>query len=312
MPDRVALHESAPPTASVELAAPYRRALVIANPIAGRGLGETVGRDLLAGLSKLDVATELYLTKARGDARARLRDMREPVDLVVSVGGDGSLREVLDGLMDPEIPVAMVPLGTANVLALDLGLERNVDRALEIIRGRRVQRLDVAHVNGHLSFLVTGVGFDGLVVREVERARNGPITKWSYSRAILRALRGYRAPKLKVELDGEVQDGRFGLVLIANIIHYGGSLKLSSSRRLDDGRFEAYLFREADRNDLLALALRGFVSELPGGKCTMRPCVRAKITCDDGPVPYQVDGDFRGETPVEFELLRRQYRILIP
>ncbi|MBI5433147.1 MAG: NAD(+)/NADH kinase [Planctomycetes bacterium] len=313
MTERSAVQASAPlPTPPLELAEPYRRALVVANPIAGRGLGETVGRDVSAGLSRLGIATELYLTRARGDARARLRGQREPVDLVVSVGGDGSLREVLDGLMDPATPVAMVPLGTANVLALDLGLERNVDRALEIIAGRRLQRLDVARVNGHLSFLVTGVGFDGAVVREVERARTGPISKWSYSRAIVRALRGYRAPRLEVELDGEPLDGRFGLVLIANIIHYGGSLKLSRHRRLDDGRFEAYLFPGADPRHLVALALRGFVSELPGGSCTMHLCSRAKVVSDDGPVPYQVDGDFRGETPVEFEVLRRQHRILIP
>lgn len=312
MSERAIVQEPAVAGASVELAEPYRRALVVANPIAGRGLGETVAREVAAGLSRQGIATELYLTRARGDARARLRSLRERVDLVVSVGGDGSLREVLDGLMDPSIPVALLPLGTANVLALDLGLERNVDRALEIVAGRRLQRLDVARVNGHLSFLVTGVGFDGLVVREVERARTGPITKWAYSRAILRALRGYRAPRLAVELDGEAVEGRFGLVLISNIVHYGGSLRLSRTRRLDDGRFEVYLFRGADLRHLAALAVRGFVSELPGGACELRTCARAKVASEDGPIPYQVDGDFRGETPVEFEVLRRQHRILIP
>lgn len=312
MDERTALAAPAASTLPVERAEPFRRALVVANPIAGRGLGETVGREVAAGLSKLGVATELYLTRARGDARARLRSQRERLDLVVSVGGDGSLREVLDGLMDPAIPVAMVPLGTANVLALDLGLERNVDRALEIIAGRRLQRLDVARVNGHLSFLVTGIGFDGAVVREVERARRGPITKWAYSRAIVRALRGYHEPKLAVELDGKHLEGRFGLVLISNIVHYGGSLRLSRARRFDDGRFEVYLFPSATPRHLAALAVRGFLAELPGGACRLETAARARVTSDDGPVPYQVDGDFRGETPVEFEVLRRQHRILIP
>jgi diacylglycerol kinase family enzyme len=136
MTDSTAVREPAAPTSTVERAEPFRRALVVANPIAGRGLGETVGRELATGLSKLGIATELYLTRGRGDARAKLRNLREPIDLVVSVGGDGSLREVLDGLMDPEIPVALVPLGTANVLALDLGLAKNVDRALEVIEGQ--------------------------------------------------------------------------------------------------------------------------------------------------------------------------------
>lgn len=257
------------------------------------------------------MSAELYLTGARGDGRARVRGLEAGVDLVVAVGGDGTLREVLDGLPDPEVPVGLVPLGTANVISRDLGLPRDVERALDVMAAGRVTRIDVARVNGHLCCLATGVGLDGMVVREVERRRRGPITRGSYLVALLRVLRRYRPPRLAVEIDGVHDREAYGLVVISNIVHYAGVLRLARDRRLDDGRFEVYLFRDASRRALAAAALRGVVGQLPGGACGLRRARRVRITSDT-PVPYHVDGDYGGETPVAFVVCDRQYRMLTP
>jgi diacylglycerol kinase (ATP) len=297
---------------SLHPGAPFRRALVVANPIAGRGQAAKAARELAAGLDRLGVAAEVHLTSARGDGRARVRSMDPETDLVVAVGGDGTLREVFGGLVDPEIPVAQLPMGTANVLGLDLGLPRDVDSLLELIQARRTQRIDVADVDGHVSFLVTGVGFDGHVVRELEAHRDGAITKLSYLPAVLRSLRGYRQPELSVELDGEPLAGTFGLVLVSNIVHYGGVMHLDGQRALDDGRFEVFLFRKATLPALALAALRGVLLSLPGGRsCTMESAARVRVTSPE-PVPYQVDGDFRGTTPVEVTVTGRQHVLLVP
>ena len=299
------------PAADLHPEAPFRRALVVANPIAGRGLGVKAAEEVTLGLQRLGIPALKHLTTSRGDARAAVRCMDRGTDLVVSIGGDGTLREVFDGLLEPETAVCMIPLGTANVLSLDLGLPRDVDRALEVVAAGRTQTIDLALANGHVSFLVTGIGLDGRTVREVERARTGPLTKWSYVRAARRALRGYRPPELEVEIDGERRRGHFGQVLIANIVHYGGFMKLSPDRCLDDGMFEVYLFERGEPRALVMAALRGLVSHLPGGRVEM---VRARQVRVDAPEPaaVQVDGDYRGETPLEFEVSPRQVRILVP
>ncbi len=300
------------PAGGLHPGAPFRRALVVANPTAGRGQGAKAAQEVAAGLSKLGVAAEVHLTRGRGDARSRVRCLEPGVDLLVSVGGDGTLREVFDGLLDPEIPVAVLPLGTANVLGLDLGLPRDVDQLLELIGARRRERIDVADVNGHLSFLVTGVGFDGAVVRELEKRRNGPIRRLSYLPAALRALRGYRPPRLRVELDGARESGEFGLVLVSNIVHYGGVMKLSPSGSRSDGSFDVFLFRDARLPALVSAFLRGLFLSLPGGKgCTRKRARRVSITSVE-PVPYQVDGDWRGVTPVEIAVTGRQHVVLVP
>jgi diacylglycerol kinase family enzyme len=174
-----------------------------------------------------------------------------------------------------------------------------------------VQGIDVADVNGRLSFLVTGVGFDGRVARALEERRRGPITKLAYVPAVLAALRGYRAPRLRVEIDGLVLRETFGLVLVSNIVHYGGFLKLSGGR-LDDGRWQVYLFADASPAALVRAGLRGTLASLPGGpSCTMRSARAVRIDSDE-PVAVQVDGDAHGTTPLVLSVRTRQHRLLVP
>lgn len=290
----------------------FQRALVVANPIAGRGRARAVARETAEGLARMGIGCELYLTAARDDARVKLRCLSTEVDLVVAIGGDGTVNEVLDGLVNREVPVAIVPLGTGNVLGLDLGLPRDVDRTLEMIAAGRTTPLDVARVNGrHLSFLVTGIGADAMVAQRLERRRRGPITRLDWGRAALQTLSEYEPPALQVEIDGRRVDGEFGLVLVSNIVHYAGVRVLSAERRIDDGLFEAYLFRKRSKASLVGYALRGLLRGLPGGSCAMHPVKHVRVS-SAAPVPYQVDGDWRGVTPVEIAVAPGQFKLVVP
>lgn len=251
------------------------------------------------------------MTSGRDGARNRLAALEAGVDVVVVVGGDGTLREVLAALPSPDLPVGLVPVGTANVMRLELGLPREVGPALDVVLAGHVARVDAARVDGALSVLVVGVGFDARVVRELERRRRGPITRWHYVPAIARALRGYRPPRLEVEVDGERLAEPYGLVLIGNVVRYAGCLTLGPERRLDDGLFEVYLFRDAGVGALAGAAARGLVRRLPGRVCEVRRARRVRVE-SDGPVPYHVDGDDGGDTPLVLEVEPRPYALLAP
>lgn len=284
--------------------------LLIANPIAGRGRGERMARALDQHLRAAQCEVDLRLTRARGDAELWTREAGRSARFIVSVGGDGTLREVFAGLDDASTPVVTAPLGTANVLSIDLGLPREPAAIAAMALRGRTQVLDVARVNGVLSFLVTGVGLDAAIVHEVERSRRGPITKFAYVAAAVRALRSYRAPQLEVELDGVRVEGPVSLLLASNVIHYGGSFRLSPARQLDDGAFEIYLFRDARPFALGLLAARAFLASLPGGSCELRRARRVRVRCDT-PAPYHVDGDRGGHTPLELEVCG-QRRLIVP
>lgn len=288
-----------------------RNVLVIANPVAGRGRGERAASELTQALHSLGIAAEVHATGKRGDARARAASLGRDVDALVSVGGDGTLNEVLSGLRDRRTPVAQLALGTANVLALDLGLPRDPQALARVIAAGRTQRVDLARVGDRLSFLGASAGYDAQVVHALERIRRGPITKLTWTRAALATFRGYVAPELSVEVDGRLVDGAHGMVLVANVVNYAGWPSLAGDRALDDGRFEAYLFPARSRVELLRHAARGIFARFPGGGVRRVQGRRFRVASSH-PVALQIDGDAAGHAPFELVVEPEPCRILIP
>ena len=143
-----------------------RRLLVIFNPIAGRRARQRLDA-ALAALERLGVAIEVRETQAPGDAEAFARGARaSDFDAIAVAGGDGTMNEVVNGLADPDLPVAILSLGTANVLAHEIGLPRDPCRLAEIVAtgpARRVALGEALFENGSPArrfVLMTGIGFD--------------------------------------------------------------------------------------------------------------------------------------------------------
>jgi YegS/Rv2252/BmrU family lipid kinase len=289
-----------------------RRVTVIANPIAGRGRAARLVPPLRAGLAARGFEVEVAFTGAKGDARALAATLEGKADLAVAVGGDGTVNEILNGLALRPPPLGVVPAGTSTVIGLDLALPRKVERAVEALARGKTRRIDVARANGRLAALFVGVGFDGMVVRELEARRRGPIRKSQYVPAFLRALRGYRAPALRIETEEGVHEG-FSFALISNVTYYGGlAFPLKGERSLEDGCFELWLFRAGTRLDLIRLAANGLLRRLrPDGDVRR---VRARRVRIEGnvPVPIQIDGDLGGTTPLELEVIPRAFEVVVP
>ncbi len=296
------------PASAPEL--PYRDILLVANPIAGRGRGEHAAREMQRVLEASHARCALGLTTGKGDGARIVRERAPGTDLVIAIGGDGTVADILAAL-PAELPLAVHSMGTANVMANDLGLPRDPRAIVAMLARGRTTELDVADVNGRVSFLVTGVGIDGAIVRTIDAGRRGPITRWTYVRSSARALLRWRPIPLTVTLDGTRVPGEWAWVLVSNIIGYGGFMKLSPERVLDDGLFEVFLFPRGSRLALLGYGLRGVLRHLPGGDCRMVRAREVRIESRE-PVPYQVDGDYGGITPVSVRVTGRRNRLCIP
>ena len=190
-------------------------------------------------------AVELFATRAAGDALRRVAACEGSVDRIVAAGGDGTLNEVVNGLADPSAtPLAPLALGTANMLAVALGVPRDPEQLAEVIDRGSVRRIDLGCV-GTTRFLgVVGVGFDALVTEEVRRTRRGPLGYHGYALPILRALRRYRPPRLDVRLDGGAPIA-CGFAIVAKLPNYGGLFAVTPDARLDSGHLDVCLFRDA-------------------------------------------------------------------
>jgi diacylglycerol kinase family enzyme len=307
--------------------------LIFANPIAGRGKGRRIAERLRARLGEDGYEPRVFLERPEC---FELAGLGEPVRAAVVIGGDGTLRGVAHRLfLDPcelspggstarrtvaaEPPLLIVPLGTANLMGKHLGIQWK-DRTLErqvsaAIAGNRVVRLDTARANGRLFLLMTGVGFDAHVVHELSRLRRGPIRLTNYLTPTLTALRDYRFPPLRVEVDGKQVFGpEGGIVFVGNLPEYGTGFPVLPHARADDGVLDVCALPARSVPDLMVLFVQAAVGghlKAPGAVYVKGKHVR--ITAPGGEeVPMQVDGDPAGHTPAEIDLLPIRLPFIVP
>jgi len=287
-----------------------RRVFAIVNPVAGRGAGRRVFEEVERGLTRLGMRVEAAVTEQAGDAReAATRAAGH--DVVVVVGGDGTLNEAINGL-DADVPVAHCPLGTANVLAKELGIPRRVERFCEMVAAGRERTLDLGAANGQRFVSMAGAGFDAAVTAEVHAKRRGAIRMRQYVGPVLRRLAGGYLPRLRVTIDGGEPTESVGFVLVSNVRSYGGPLCVTPDALPDDGELDVCILPRGSRLRLLR-ALAAFVFRCQHLLSGARYCRgrSIEVTADER-VPYQVDGDAAGHLPATFEIIGRKLRVVVP
>jgi YegS/Rv2252/BmrU family lipid kinase len=260
---------------------------------------------------------ERFATRAPGDARRCVAEAEGAVDRIVAAGGDGTLNEVVNGLADPgRVPLAPLALGTANMLAGALGIPRDPKALAALVEGDAIRRIDLglaAAPGARARFLgVAGVGFDAMVTEAVRRTRAGALGYHGYALPILRTLRGYTEPRLRVRLDAGAPQP-CGFAIVAKLPNYGGLFAVTPDARPDSGRLDACLFLDASFPGLVRSvwpAWRGRLAER--ADCRVVAASRIAIDSEGGRVPVQLDGDAWATTPVELALEPRVVPIVVP
>ncbi|MFI4988697.1 MAG: diacylglycerol/lipid kinase family protein [Alphaproteobacteria bacterium] len=229
-----------------------RRLYVIYNPVAGWCRRRYYAR-VLAALSRLGCQVRVRETAARGDAEAfaRAADPRT-CDLVVAAGGDGTINEVINGLRESAIPLALLPLGTANVLAAEIGLAGGARALAETIARGATRPVFLGSANGRRFALMIGVGFDARVVEGLDLRLKRALGKLAYGLAALGRLCRYRAERYQVEIDGVPFTA--AALVIAKGHYYGGRFVVAAHARLDEPRLHVALFERAGRWNLVRYA----------------------------------------------------------
>ncbi|MBM4035540.1 MAG: hypothetical protein FJ291_27680, partial [Planctomycetes bacterium] len=285
-----------PPIHSSPLVVPRaRRALVIVNPIAGRGKGQRLLSPVEEGLRLRGIAAEAAVTAKPGDAREAARAAGGH-DLVAVVGGDGTLNEVLNGL-EADRPVALLPLGTGNVLAKEFRLPRSVGGFAAMVERGRERRLDLWAANGRRFVSMLGAGFDAAVAARLAAERSGGIRMWRYARLIATTLARYGAPRIEVVTDGAPPVEARGFALASNVRGYGGPFAITRDAVPDDGLLDLCVLPKGGLGRYVR-ALLAFLVRCPrlSGARFFRG--RGVRLASSERVSYQVDGDAAGVLPV--------------
>lgn len=299
--------------------APYRlpmprRVFIIANPIAGGGRARRAAPALAEALRSRGLDAEFVFTTRGGDAR-RIATGLDPkhVDVAVAVGGDGTLNEVADGLREPSLPLAMLPMGTANVLACELRLPRRVPALADAIAAGRTRAHAIGIANGRRFLLFCGAGLDGAMVERVEQVRTGTLGKTKWVAPVLHVVRHLPRHSIDVELDDGTRREDLSEVMVARVRSYGGVFMLPRAVDAADPVFFVLCFRQRTRRAWFrAAAAACCLGGLRDGvHCELLRATGARVHAAT-PAPYQIDGDLGGRTPIEIDLLAEPARLVVP
>ncbi len=264
----------------------------------------------LEQLRLLSPTPELHLTSAMGDAAViaeRLARAGHP--LVVAAGGDGTVNEVLQGIskvnaeredLASHTALGVLPVGTMNVFSLELGMNAS-DLAgcwKSITSGRRRQ-VDLWRANAKYFVQLAGVGLDAVVIQLTPwemKKRLGPV---SYAVSAVKAW-FQKAPLLTVHIEGR-PPMQGSVVLVGSGVHYGGRFRLFRTAQNDDGLLDVLIFQQLGYWEiaqlLRAVLIDGYEKSLDLDYFQVRGL---RVTCEDRRVPFQLDGELCGASPVDF------------
>ncbi len=292
--------------------APARRLQVIYNPVAGQRHGARL-RKTLRALAASGACLSTIETKGPGDAeRAAAGARRADMDMLIVAGGDGTINEVVNGLMaapGPIPPMAIIPLGTANVLAQEIGLKPwSWKIASAILGGRRIG-VYPGRANGRYFLMMGGVGFDAEVVANVDPALKRRTGRFAYLVEVLHQSWRHRFETCTGQIDGIPFQARW--VVVCNGRHYGGPFVAAPLARITEPGFSVCLLGGAGFDIPrygAALAL-GRLSHQ--GDVRIIPAHHVRI---DGPIGQKVqgDGDIIAHLPVDIVAADRPIELVVP
>jgi len=313
------------------------RAAVIFNPNAGRGRGAAIASAVEQHLVGRGLEVNLHATCRPKEGMVLARRFARETDIIVAVGGDGTINEVVNGMACvAEAPTAgqvsagaagsaargpsgrrallgIVPAGTVNVLALELGLPFHVERACNVIAGSKTISLDLGKVNGRRFALMVGAGIDALTVRNIDLRAKRHFKELAFVGTGLKAGLADQPPGFLVRVDEQEYLATF--FVAGNSRYYAGRFGVTPAADPTDGVLDLLLFTGTTRASLAVFWLG-----VPSGLHLRNPhviCLRAEraelAPIDDQDVVwFQTDGELAGRLPAIVEIEPHALDVLVP
>ena len=288
------------------------KVIAIVNPVAGACKQGSALRQALSRLQSAGVPVELRPTTGPAHGTLLARQAAEEADYVVAAGGDGTVREIIQGLIGTSARLMIWPTGTENIIAKSLGFRAYPGLLLDCLTAGRTSALDVGMADNHCFSVVAGMGFDAEVVERLVNGRCGHITHLSYIDPIWRTFWTHKFPWFRVIPDGCNWWEGYGLLFVGNIWRYSLGLPVVRDAVPDDGLLDLLVLPCRSKIQLLAHAARTALGRhVEGGGARYLRFTRVRIESTDT-VPVELDGDSGGRLPMTFNVRPRALNVRLP
>jgi len=233
--------------------------------------------------------------------------------MIVVAGGDGTVRETAHGMEGSDKPLMIIPCGTENLLANELGFNVKVETIIKALEKGCIRSLDLGIANGKCFTSVAGIGFDGDVVKRVSDARYGHINYFNYFWPIWRTFWEHKFPTIKVTVDGEdIFDGA-GMAFVGNISRYAIGLQILRNADFGDGLLDICIYKCNSKSHLIKHSIMTVLKRHVNGKDVIyRQGKSVDITSSSPSVQTEADGDPGPNLPVRVKIIPQAVKVFVP
>jgi YegS/Rv2252/BmrU family lipid kinase len=286
---------------------------LIVNPIAGNRAARSIKR--IEGLLRDRVSHSTFTTRKKGDALA-IANRLSATDLVLVAGGDGTFNEVINGVLSSQSdttsgeipPLALIPLGTTNVLATELGIPLNIEKAVQLALTGSPKKISLGRINNRYFSLMAGIGFDGETVCNVRDSVKKISGKGAYILSGMNTLLRYRPPMIQVKTPSETFTGFTAVVGKSRC--YAGKFQVTPRADVQEPALDVCLLKSKTRKSMLKF-IGGVITKkhLDFSNVVYRKVKKVEITSKDR-VNVQIDGDYFGMLPVTIDVVENAIRVV--
>ena len=300
---------------------PTRRVVFLVNPAAENGAAGRRWPELAHQAAALGLSGDALLSERPGQLVELARKAAGEAELLVAVGGDGTVNEVANGIAGLDVELAVIPRGTGWDFVRTHGIPRRLEGAVEVALNGRTREIDLGRARYRgwdgeeresLFANIASAGMSGAIAKRTNETSKALGGKVSYFWATLAVFSRWRNGEVRVRVDGEEHTGRMHDVVVANGRYFGGGMMICPEAEPDDGRFDVLLIGDLTKRDLmltLPKTYRG--THLPHPKATVLRGVQVEVETPE-PLPVELDGEQPGTTPVSFEIVPRALRLRVP
>jgi diacylglycerol kinase (ATP) len=283
---------------------------IIVNPNSNPRVVKKYLQESLRVLRRAHHRLSISFTKGPGDAFVIAQNaVKDGVDAVVTVGGDGTVNETINGIVGHGVRLGILPLGGSNVLARELRIPIHLVRAAETIVKGSTRRIDLGVINGTYFSMMASCGYDAYAVSRTSLKIKKIIRRYAYLWAGIKDFLGYRPTEIDLILDNGkvIEKGTF--VVIGNTHFYGGTHQVTPFAEIDDGFLDLCIYKGKRQLGLVRFALRMLWIQHLAMKNVKYYRIRKVEMRSKKKTLVQVDGDYLGELPMTTKIVPKAIEI---
>ncbi len=284
----------------------------IINPFSGFNKRENIPALIEANLDHRKFNYEFKYTESKGDATVLAAEaVNRNIDVIVACGGDGTVNEVAKSLVNSSSVLGIIPSGSGNGFAMHIGMGRNTKKAILKLNEAVDKCIDSCTVNGAFFLNLAGVGFDALIAYKAENDERRGFQM--YLSMISKELVRFKAVTLRAEIDGEIIEGPFTTIAVANSAMYGYNFTVAPLAKLSDGLLDVVFVKKASILRTIGSSWRMLNNSL--NKSTLVDIRKTKEVTISAKRPYyfHVDGEsYTFEGDLKFKIKPQSIHVLFP